>query len=72
MANARSTTYFFGPTFLGPIKETQQRAINMFKNMFEKVLKKIKGQKCHVRYPLDLCYSKFRFSTDRIKKRSSV
>ena len=35
-ADAKSTiSYFLGPTFLGPIKLTQQRAVNMFKNMFK-------------------------------------
>ena len=36
-ADAKSTTsYFLGPTILGPIKQTQQRDVKMFKNMFEK------------------------------------
>ena len=37
-ADAKSTTsYFLSPTFLGPPKQTPQRAVNMFLNMFKKL-----------------------------------
>ena len=39
-ADAKSTiSYFLGPTFLGPIKLTRQRVVNMLENMFKKALK---------------------------------